>query len=139
MVPLRTLKRLRQSLQVYGMDGWDGQCPWLPERQSGQVGRCFQRSSSNHLSAVASSGNLRSNSMIVRPLRSARPGPLGVWLLGPLMSIIIPRTASEIKLYCTGSTCAVERRFLLAGANPAQQLSLRLVAARAVRGGNEMD
>ena len=36
------------------------------------------------------------------------------------------------------SLCAVERRFLLAGAKPAQQLSLRLVAARAVHGGNEM-
>ena len=35
--------------------------------------------------------------------------------------------------------CAVERRFLLAGANPAQQLSLRLVAARAVYGGNDVD
>ena len=34
--------------------------------------------------------------------------------------------------------CAVERRLLLAGANPAQQLSLRLVAARADHGGNEM-
>ena len=37
------------------------------------------------------------------------------------------------------ATCAVERRFLLAGANPAQQLSLRLVAARAVYGGNDVD
>ena len=37
------------------------------------------------------------------------------------------------------SMCAVERRFLLAGANPAQQLSLRLVAARAVYGGNDVD
>ena len=35
--------------------------------------------------------------------------------------------------------CAVERRVILVGANPTQQLSLRLVAARAVRGGNEMD
>ena len=35
-------------------------------------------------------------------------------------------------------TCAVERRFLSVGANPTQQLSLRLVAARAVHGGNEM-
>ena len=38
-----------------------------------------------------------------------------------------------------GSTpCAVERRFLLAGVNPAHQLSLRVVAARAVHGGNDM-
>ena len=37
------------------------------------------------------------------------------------------------------TSCAVERRFLLAGANPAQQLSLRLVAARAVYGGNDVD
>ena len=34
--------------------------------------------------------------------------------------------------------CAVERRFLSVGAKPTQQLSLRLVAARAVHGGNEM-
>ena len=34
--------------------------------------------------------------------------------------------------------CAVERRSLSAGANPAQQLSLRLVAARAVHGGDDM-
>ena len=34
--------------------------------------------------------------------------------------------------------CAVERRFRLAGANPVQQLTLRLVAARAVHGGNDM-
>ena len=78
IVPLRTLNRLRQSLQVYGMDGWDGQCPWLPEPQPGQVGRFFQRSSSNHLSAVPSSGNLRSSSMIGIPLRSARLGPFVV-------------------------------------------------------------
>ena len=36
-------------------------------------------------------------------------------------------------------TCAVERRVTLVGANPTQQLSLRLVAARAVHGGNEMN
>ena len=37
------------------------------------------------------------------------------------------------------STCAVERRAFLAGANPARQLSLQPVAARAVYGGNDMD
>ena len=31
-----------------------------------------------------------------------------------------------------------ERRVFLVGANPTQQLSLRLVAARAVHGGNDM-
>ena len=36
-------------------------------------------------------------------------------------------------------TCAVIRRFFLAGANPAQHLSFRLGAARAVYGGNDMD
>ena len=35
-------------------------------------------------------------------------------------------------------SCAVERRFSVAGANPAQHLSLRLVAALAYYGGNEM-
>ncbi len=35
--------------------------------------------------------------------------------------------------------CAVERRVFLVGANPTQQLSFRLVAAGAVRGGNDMD
>ena len=34
--------------------------------------------------------------------------------------------------------CAVERRASLAGANRTQKLSLRLVAARAVHGGNDM-
>ena len=38
----------------------------------------------------------------------------------------------------TRAACAVERRFRLAGANPVQQLTLRLVAARAVHGGNDM-
>ena len=37
-----------------------------------------------------------------------------------------------------GTLCAVKRRLLLAGANPAQQLSLRLEAARADQGGNDM-
>ena len=37
------------------------------------------------------------------------------------------------------SQCAVERRAFLVGANPTQQLSLQLVAARAVHGGNDMD
>ena len=37
------------------------------------------------------------------------------------------------------SQCAVERRAFLVGANPTQQLSFRLVAARAVHGGNDMD
>ena len=37
-----------------------------------------------------------------------------------------------------GDLCAVERRVFLAGANPAQQLSLRLVAAAADHGGNDM-
>ena len=35
--------------------------------------------------------------------------------------------------------CAVERRAFLVGANPTQQQSFRLVAARAVHGGNDMD
>ena len=35
--------------------------------------------------------------------------------------------------------CAVERHFFSVGANPTQQLSLRLVAIRAVYGGNDMD
>ena len=34
--------------------------------------------------------------------------------------------------------CAVERRVFLVGAKPTQQRSLRLVASRAVHGGNEM-
>ena len=36
------------------------------------------------------------------------------------------------------SQCALERRLLLTGAKPVQQLSLRLVAARADHGGNDM-
>ena len=34
--------------------------------------------------------------------------------------------------------CAVERRVFLVGANPTQRLSLPLVAARAIHGGNDM-
>ena len=37
------------------------------------------------------------------------------------------------------SQCAVERRFLPAGAKPARQLSLQPVAVGAVHGGNDMD
>ena len=40
--------------------------------------------------------------------------------------------------YAYWGACAVERRFLLVGAKPTQQLSFRLVAARAVHGGNNM-
>ena len=36
-------------------------------------------------------------------------------------------------------SCAVERRFLLVGANPTRQLSLQPVAVGAVQGGNELD
>ena len=36
-------------------------------------------------------------------------------------------------------SCAVERRFLLAGAKPVRQLSLQPVAIGAVQGGNELD
>ena len=36
------------------------------------------------------------------------------------------------------SACAVERRFPVTGANPVQPLSLRLVAALAYDGGNDM-
>ncbi len=35
-------------------------------------------------------------------------------------------------------TCAVKRRFPVAGANPAQHLSLQLVAATAYYGGNNI-
>ena len=45
---------------------------------------------------------------------------------------------AKVRASLLDSTCAVERRFPLAGANPVQQLTLRLVAARAVHGGNEV-
>ena len=48
------------------------------------------------------------------------------------------RSAKDQKELSTKGQCAVKRRLLLAGANPAQQLSLRLVAARADHGGNDM-
>ena len=38
-----------------------------------------------------------------------------------------------------GSPCAVERRCVLAGSNPARQLLLQPVAIGAVRGGNDTD
>ena len=48
------------------------------------------------------------------------------------------RFSAEIVNYADDFWCAVERRAFLVGANPTQQLSLRLVAARAVHGGNDM-
>ena len=45
---------------------------------------------------------------------------------------------SSLQCVMSGLLCAVERRVFLVGANPTQQLSLRLVAARAVHGGNDM-
>ena len=51
----------------------------------------------------------------------------------------LSETNEKEKELSTKGQCAVERRLLLAGANPAQQLSLRLVAARAGHGGNDMD
>ena len=53
-----------------------------------------------------------------------------------LLGGVVPATLSARK---SGSQCAVERRAFLVGANPTQQLSFRLVAARAVHGGNDMD
>ena len=49
----------------------------------------------------------------------------------------IPHRAGRLAL-ARISQCAVERRAFLVGANPTQQLSLQLVAARAVHGGNDM-
>ena len=47
-------------------------------------------------------------------------------------------TASLPERLARISQCAMERRLLLTGAKPVQQLSLRLVAARADHGGNDM-
>ncbi len=43
------------------------------------------------------------------------------------------------RVFTPDPACAVERRTFLAGANPARQLSLQPVAARAVYGGDDMD
>ena len=55
--------------------------------------------------------------------------------------IVRPRhtVVSALRNVMFSLLCAVERRAFLVGANPTQQLSLRLVAARAVHGGNDMD
>ena len=50
----------------------------------------------------------------------------------------LPKQPPALKKPKLRTACAVERRFRLAGANPVQQLTLRLVAARAVHGGNDM-
>gem|GEM_PF-4623541 len=50
----------------------------------------------------------------------------------------IPSEVGHLYVANPSSPCAVERRFSVAGANPAQHLSLRLVAALAYYGGNEM-
>ncbi len=54
--------------------------------------------------------------------------------------VVANHTLSLIRLiFNPDPACAVERRTFLAGANPARQLSLQPVAARAVYGGDDMD
>ena len=57
---------------------------------------------------------------------------------GASIFLLISSTMRKLSAAIPLIQCAVERRLLLAGANPAQQLSLRLVAARADHGGNNM-
>ena len=54
------------------------------------------------------------------------------------LGLLIPVFVKTLHFFTPSSPCAVERRFPVAGANPAQHLSLRLVAALAYDGGNDM-
>ncbi len=65
-------------------------------------------------------------------------------LIEPQVRVRVPNAEHKVtqpvgKIPSAGIHVRRERRVILVGANPTQQLSLRLVAARAVRGGNEMD
>ena len=57
---------------------------------------------------------------------------------GPKTFPIITRRGKELSAVSPASLCAVIRRFPVAGANPAQHLSLQLVAVTAYYGGNDM-
>ena len=151
--PVLVLNFLPQtfSLQRYDMVLCLQPVCTFSDPHSGQQIPVGQRSAMNHASAVASSGNIVRNCLRVNPLRCALPGAFCAMTLSyPTVaelsmwnSMFFQFWLDESRVACVALTCytscAVERRFLLAGANPAQQLSLRLVAARAVRGGNEMD
>ena len=79
------------------------------------------------------------SSSVVSDATSWKRGrPAGILSLWPPLSFRAMLQAATLSAG-TASASAVERRLLLAGANPAQQLSLRLVAARAGHGGNDMD
>ena len=71
-----------------------------------------------------------------RILAAAIYGDVDLIVSGDKKHMLALRDADGIPIVT--ARCAVERRVFLAGANPAQQLSLRLVAARAGYGGNDM-
>ena len=81
-------------------------------------------------------GPMQTLGHVARPMSTPRKDEMDVTRALPSRKStrFTPKTLKFVR----NSLCAVERRFLLAGAKPAQQLSLRLVAARAVHGGNEM-
>ena len=64
--------------------------------------------------------------------------PLGLTVTEAAKGLAVSRNTLSLLLN-PSLTCAVERRVFLVGANPTQQLSLRLVAARAVCRGNDVD
>ena len=73
----------------------------------------------------------------------SQPGvPAGIYLLGMCLMVVSYPLIHQIvaqRILARISQCAVERRFLLAGAKPARQLSLQPVAVGAVHRGNDMD
>ena len=73
----------------------------MGDPQSGEIGPCLQRTRSNHFLATVSSGNLRSSSMIVMPLRSACSRPFVVWEMDWLA--IHQVRGDELRLVRTGT------------------------------------
>ena len=102
-VPTRTLNRFRQSRHRNGMvlcfaPVWTFTLP-----QCGQAGSLPQRHSVSHLSAAASSGNLRKTSISDSPSRWLLPGPV---LLAILFSpLLLPGLADTLNIESKQAIC----------------------------------
>ena len=79
-------------------------------------------------------------SFVVTPVVPTRTmaGSMGDDPLDVIPALRVSQRGASWALDTLALVCAVERRAFLAGANPARQLSLQPVAARAVCGGNDM-
>ena len=116
LIRAQALRRCLESL--------DGTCSTSeePDKLRNELSEAVRRYFKLHPQIVDALVGVAVSGMVAgRLAASSRPLPGSVNRLAPI------------------SQCAVERRFLLAGAKPARQLSLQPVAVGAVHRGNDMD